>query len=710
MGRSRTMDRDRKDAMRRSSKMLRPALAAAALTLTAVVSIAARTTEYLPEQGVLFDQALARIALDPQRVRIDPDEAALWGTARYRPPRLDLFCDNPWKVSAYTRIRADNLLREAGRPGRILYEMHQEMGAGVRIDLTEDPLARYEQRVKSLGEDALAYALAKLTGRGLTSFRTDAYAQVPQAAREAAALILLAVPDALAYRERALLAPIRREGWDPQEVRDLVWDYVIEYWDETKADEEEDPAYVTRIETLLDRVDWPVLNAGSMLLTLAADRARRTLTDPRVTLAALPFDFTVETPAGRVVIAGVGDNTHTGDALLILDLGGNDFYENAAATGGAAAGASITLDLAGFDVYHNANEAVPGLGAGLLGYGILMDQEGNDEYETRFGGEGFGLFGSGILLDCAGNDQYRGTADVQGCGAFGTGLLVDLDGADRYEIYQYGQGYGYTRGTGLLLDGGGDDEYYAEMEQRPNGGSFGAERHLHFVQGAASGRRGDAIDGHTWAGGVGWLLDAGGDDRYDCDIYGQGSALWFGLGLCVDRGGNDVHRAGGFALGGASHFGVAIFQDDSGNDRYLDVAGQALGNGRDCGIGWFEDREGGDEYRAGPLSLGTGDLNGIGIFWDWSGDDLYLARGTGLGQSRMEQAGTLRDPLLTLGLFADGGGLDRYLRLPALNAPRDTLAVDSLAALDFAGNGRIWTRATERNRVSGAFGVGIDGK
>lgn len=702
--------------MPRSPRLLRTTLATAALALTAVVSLSARTTDYLPEQGELFDQALARIALDPARVRLDAGEVGLWGTARYCPPRLDLFRDNPWKVSAYTRIRADNLLRETGRPSRILYEMHQELGAGVRIDQVVDPLARYEQRVKSMGEDALAYALGKLTGRSLASFRTDAYAQVPQAAREAAALILLAVPDALAYRERALIDPIRQQGWDPQEVRDFVWDYAIEYWDEIQTGENEDPDVVGRLEALLDRVDWPVLNAGAMLLTLAADRARRDLSDPRVTLSRMPFRFAADTPLGRVVIAGAGDDTHAADGtLLILDLGGNDFYENAAVTSGANAGASVTLDLDGFDVYHNPGETTPGLGAGVLGYAVLMDQDGNDEYETRFGGEGFGLFGTGLLYDRAGDDQYRGIADVQGCGVFGTGLLLDLEGSDRYEIYQYGQGYGHTRGAGLLLDGGGDDEYYAEMEQRPNGGSLGADRHRHFVQGAASGRRGDAIDGHTWAGGVGWLIDGGGDDQYDCDIYGQGAGHEFGLGLCIDRGGDDVHRAGGFALGSGTHFGIGVFQDDRGSDRYLDVAAQCLGSGRDCAIGWFEDREGNDAYQAGSLSLGMGDRNGLGIFWDWSGDDVYLARGTGLGQSRMEQAGTLRDPLLTLGLFVDGGGLDRYLRLPAPGALGDpladsTLALDSLAVLDFAGNGRIWTRATERNRVPGAFGVGIDGR
>ena len=701
--------------MPRSSRIVRSTLAAIALVATAAAAFG-RTIEYLPEQGTLFEQALGRIALDPQRVRIDRDEAALWGTAKYAPPRLLLFRDNPWKISAYTRIRAENLLRQQHQPGRILFEAHQELGAGVRIDLIEDPLGRYAQRLKALGDDALAYALGKLTGRSLASFRNDDYARVPQAAREAAALILLAVPDVLEYRERALIAPIRQLGWDPQETQDFVWDYAIEYWDEAETGEEKDPEYVTRIETLLDHVDWPVLNAGAVLIALAADRARRELADSRLELPDTPFRYSAETPFGRVVIAGRGDDSHgTEDCLLILDLGGHDFYECAAATRRAAQGVSVCLDLGGYDVYHNGNETAPGLGAGVFGYGVLIDQEGNDEYETRFGGEGFGLFGTGLLYDLAGDDQYRGTADVQGCGVFGTGVLLDTEGNDRYEIYQYGQGYGYTLGCGLLLDGGGDDEYYAEMEQRPNGGTFGTDRHLHFAQGAASGRRGDYIDGHSWAGGVGWLLDGGGNDRYDCDVYGQGTAYWFGLGICVDRGGDDVHRAGWFSLGGAQHFGVGIFQDDDGNDRYTGIATQCLGHGRDCGIGWFEDRRGNDWYEAGPLTLGTGDLNGLGIFWDWSGDDVYLARGTCLGQSRMEQAGTLRDPMLTLGLFVDGAGQDRYLRLPIESAPRDSLssqpiAIDSLAVLDFGGDGRIWTRATERNRVPGAFGVGIDGK
>jgi len=70
--------------------------------------------------------------------------------------------------------------------------------------------------------------------------------------------------------------------------------------------------------------------------------------------------------------------------------------------------------------------------------------------------------------------------------------------------------------------------------------------------------------------------------------------------------------------------------------------------------------------------------------------------------------------MLTLGLFVDGGGTDAYRRLPGVTPPgapvSEITAIDSLAVLDFTSDGKIWSRATERNRVPGAYGVGIDAK
>ena len=292
-------------------------------------------------------------------------------------------------------------------------------------------------------------------------------------------------------------------------------------------------------------------------------------------------------------------------------------------------------------------------------------------------------------------------------------MLSDTAGEDYYWLYQYGQGYGYTMGCGMLVDALGDDHFHTEILHDPNGGPFGEERFIHFAQGAGYGRRADYTDGHSWAGGVGILADGGGDDRYDCEVYGQGTGYWYAVGICADKGGDDYHNAGWYSLGGSPHMGVGVFQDDQGDDRYHLTHMQSLGNGRDFSVGWFEDSSGNDWYQGGIMTFGVGDINGIGVFWDKAGDDTYLAHGPCFGQSRIEHSGSIRDNMLTLGLFVDGGGTDTYLDLtgsdyiaerpyPPLERPY------GLADFAFAGNGLAWTRATNQNEVPGAYGCAID--
>ncbi len=690
------------------------ALILAAAVLCAAAPLHAKTTAYLARQRALFDQALAEMRLAPEQVRIDAGDVSLWGGGKYRRAILDLYFANPWKISAYTRVQTDNLLEQHEEMARLVFEAHKLTDAGVRLGLIGNPLARYRQRIDLLGGEALARALGELTGRKAESFMTADYGQVPEQVREAAALVLLVVPAVQRYRQLALLDPLRELRIDPNDAYARVWDYAIEGWDEVNAKGNEDPQEARTLEVMLDAVDWPVLNTGATLLAQAVEQARRQLSDPEAEIPPGIYRFSADTPLGRVVLSGGTDDSYRPENyLLILDTSGHDFYESAGATRGPWQGVSVCIDLAGYDIYHNPSSDVAAFGAGVFGYGILVDQEGNDEYECPFVGEGAGLFGTGVLWDLAGDDRYRGTSHLQGCGVFGTGLLIDNAGDDRYDIYQYGQGYGYTLGCGLLLESQGNDEYYAEKVDRPNGGPFGADHHIHFVQGAALGRRADYIDGHSWAGGVGLLVDGAGHDRYTCDVYGQGTGYWYGTGICVDKEGDDVHDAGWYALGSAPHFAVGIFQDDAGEDRYVGTIQQCLGNGRDWSIGWFEDSAGNDWYQAGVMTLGTGDLNGIGVFWDKEGDDAYLTKGPTLGQSRMEQAGTVRDAMLTLGLFVDGGGEDRYVRLPGSAQPSgqyigEIAQIDSLVILDFAGNGKTWKRPTDRNRVPGAYGAGLD--
>jgi len=685
---------------------------ALAFILTSAM-VSARTAAGFQPQAELFERALAQADLTPEDVRLDFEDMALWGGDKYRVSLLNVFFADPWKISPYTRSLTDGLLKSDEDLAALVVSAHKRLDSGVRLGLIGDPLEGYKERLEELGGKNLAVALAELTGCPEADFKTAEYRQLPDAVRDAAALILFAVPDAVHYRELALVEPINKLGLDPDAIYRTVLDYVIVEW---AKEEEEDLETTLLIESLLDNTDWTLLNTGATLTALAAQEARRMLAETDATLLAQDFDFRVNTQLGYIVLSGASDGYYSGDDhLLIIDTGGGDAYASCAANRSFDNSVSVCIDLDGDDSYRNEDAASPAFGAGVFGYSILIDCAGDDSYKTPYVGEGCGVFGTGVLWDGSGDDSYSGYRSLQGCGTFGAGILVDNAGNDSYELYEYGQGYGYTMGCGYLIDSSGDDLYRGleEPAELSNGGPFGEERFIHFAQGAAFGRRADFTDGHGWAGGVGILVDGAGDDRYECQVYGQGTGYWYGIGMCVDKGGDDYHHAGWYSLGSSPHFAIGIMQDDAGDDRYVLKQMQSIGNGRDWSIGWFEDAAGNDWYQGGIMSFGTGDVNGLGVFWDRSGDDVYMAQVPCFGQSRMSSAGSLRDYMLTLGLFVDGGGLDTYLLLPIDSHPSGGYAdiildISGLEMFEGVGDGECWARATRGNEVPGTHGVGVD--
>jgi len=686
---------------------------ALALLLASIIAVAKTADDCLP-QYELFEHALGQADLTPRDVRIDFEDMALWGGDKYRVSLLDVFFADPWKISPYTRSLTDGMLKSDEDIAALTVSAHKRLDSGVRLGLISDPLESYKMRIEELSGKNLAVALAELTGRPEPEFKSAEYRQLPDALRDAAALILFAVPDALHYRELGLAKPINRMGLDTDAVYRAVLDYVIVEWEE--EEEGEDLENTLLIESLLDNTDWSLLNTGATLMALAAQEARRMLAETDATLLTGDFDYRVNTPQGYVVLSGISDGYYSGDDhLLIIDTAGDDAYASCAANRSFGNSVSICIDLDGDDSYRNEDATSPAFGAGVFGYSILIDCAGDDSYETPYVGEGCGVFGTGLLWDGSGNDSYSGFRSLQGCGTFGTGILVDNAGDDSYELYEYGQGYGYTMGCGYLIDSTGDDLYRGleEPAELSNGGPFGEERFIHFAQGAAFGRRADFTDGHGWAGGVGILADGAGDDHYECQVYGQGTGYWYGIGMCVDKEGNDYRHAGWYSLGSSPHFAIGILQDDAGDDRYVLKQMQSIGNGRDWSIGWFEDAEGNDWYQGGIMCFGTGDVNGLGVFWDRSGDDVYMAQTPCFGQSRMESGAGLRDFMLTLGLFVDGGGNDTYLRLPGDGRPRGGYAdiiqdIGELEVFKGVNNGERWARATQGNEVPGSHGVGVD--
>ncbi|HLE97609.1 MAG TPA: hypothetical protein VI997_09590 [Candidatus Thermoplasmatota archaeon] len=193
------------------------------------------------------------------------------------------------------------------------------------------------------------------------------------------------------------------------------------------------------------------------------------------------------------------ETTVVGWSAFLLDLAGNDSYVPTRAcgvNGGGAKGAGTLIDLSGDDIYD-----APGWrtnGGAFMGFGYLRDERGNDLYtSTEFGVNG-GAYGPGLgtLIDLAGDDVYRAALfGTNGGGVdFGRGSLFDLDGYDEYLADGAGVNGGGLSGFGTLVDVAGNDRYTA--------GTWA-------VNGGAA-----ALSNCFCPPGVGVLIDLGGHDVY----------------------------------------------------------------------------------------------------------------------------------------------------------------------------------------------------
>jgi hypothetical protein len=391
------------------------------------------------------------------------------------------------------------------------------------------------------------------------------------------------------------------------------------------------------------------------------------------------FALDWESPWGWIRIRGGGNDTVDGtNALLIVDLGGNDTYTGGVAASTAERPIGLLLDMAGDDVYTSD---VPAQGAGLCGVGVLIDAAGNDRYEAQRYAQGVGQFGLGVLADLDGDDNYFVKFSGQGCGYFGVGLLFDVAGHDTYKIYGDGQGLGGVAGVGVLADRTGNDKYTAVREcsvtGRPSYHSPNLDVGVSNAQGCGMGRRGDGADGHSWAGGLGALLDGAGDDVYTAGNWSMGTGYWFGIGLLHDRGGDDEYHGVCWSQGSGAHFCIGVLVDEAGDDLHLSEANSqlALAAAHDFTIGILLDVAGDDVYSVETSGLAFSINRSIALLLDLGGDDVYKT-----DLKRREEAKqpprpgiALNDPgfrargvtsyfadTTSLALFLDLGGDDTY--------------------------------------------------
>jgi hypothetical protein len=673
-------------------------LGCACLLTLILTTSATREQQLLGPQAALFEQALAQAGLSMDDARIDLDDRGFFGGDKYRLPFFDALTNDPWKLSPYTRKLTDQLIAPGTDMTGVLIAAQLRLSQGIRLGLLGDPVEPYAKRVADSGDNALDIALSELWGgTAHEPLSHDDLAAAPAPVRNAAALYLFALPDILRQRHNALAPALAASKLDPAKAYPATLGALGAADQFLGIGEESGGALM--LETLADNCDFHLLNAGGTLATAVVQRMTVDLVTAQ--LGDASFKLALPTPHGWVELSGAQPDTHRDYAhyALVIDTGGHDQY-GPVAVSSFDSPCSVCIDLAGDDLYSNT-DAGPAFGAGVFGYGIHVDLAGNDTYESSYASEGCGIFGVGILADAAGDDTYSGIGPVQGAGCFGTGILIDDSGVDAYNAYQLSQGFGYTLGVGLLLDRVGNDIYTGNDTDIRFPSAQSPEHNSSFVQGTGMGRRADFSDGHSWAGGVGMLVDGAGDDKYSCGVFGQACAYWYGVGILADKSGADQYNGVWYVQAADAHFGLCALQDDAGDDKYVATMNMAQGAGHDFSIGWLEDSAGNDSYSAPNLSLGGANANGIGVLWDKGGDDTYLSTGVTLGAAGGVASPSVREFMLNLGIFIDGGGSDGYWESKGVDAEP--------TAWPFAGDGKLWRRDPMSTPAGQwEFGVGVD--
>ncbi|MCB1221366.1 MAG: PKD domain-containing protein [Planctomycetales bacterium] len=493
-------------------------------------------------------------------------------------------------------------------------------------------------------------------------------------------------------------------------------------------------------------IDYADLFQGASVLTNAMDEFHAFLDG---WTPGASFDFQVRTSLGDIRVTGDGDDVinlpdwdggmENGFYLLQVDIGGNDDYHCHA--GGNAALANpiaICIDYAGNDEYFRlddpddvdrtvvpSNDDTHQQGSGRLGYGLLLDLEGNDSYDAVRLSQGCSNFGVGILCDLGGDDSYGVEAMGQGASLVGIGVLLDLDGMDNYACWSRAQGFSSFRGVGILSDRGGDDDTYtAESTGDPAKPEYGdgIGGVLNYAQGCARGKfpSGDASlpDGDPFVGsaGLGLLCEDGGTDSYSAGIFSQAVSFYEGTGMLLELGGDDNYAGDRFCGSIAILRAAAMLWDRSGADQYLYTGLGGCAVASDYAVTWLLDGSGDDTYEADSACMASGLKNSFSYMLDFDGNDSYTVLNTpirpSLGSAYYDEFDDPfdgdgdRDLTPTLGLFVDiGPGADTYnLPEPMLDRDGNVLTV---------ADDKIWVRAKHTVLEPGwhnyEYGVGADG-
>lgn len=410
-------------------------------------------------------------------------------------------------------------------------------------------------------------------------------------------------------------------------------------------------------EGLLARVDVSAIRRAGYLL---AQGVQDEIGQLKEAAKAQAYSGIIRVTVNGVVveIGGTGPDQHQStDAVLTLDLGGNDRY---AGRYGAGVGyCSLLIDLSGDDTYDVPDLSI---GAAVLGVGIAHDLQGDDRYLGRSICFGSALVGVGALVDESGIDEYRSASTAQGFAMQGQGLLLDGRGDDSYRLGLLGQGGAQSHGLGMLIDKQGDDQY--------RGGDLVPSS---YVENATYARCQGFGEGDS---ALGVLVDASGKDIYRGDLNCQGFGANKGAGALIDADGSDVYVASHDSQARGTQLGAGYVVDSSGNDLYAVRVANSHAFSSSGGLAVFVDRAGDDVYSGRESRPASAGAESTSLFLDSGGDDVYQGA---------PGATTLTRGAGSIAVFADLTGTDRY---------RD--GMDN----GFAGADGLWGSAVDSNTAN----------
>ncbi|MEW6250510.1 MAG: hypothetical protein AB1716_07670, partial [Planctomycetota bacterium] len=391
-----------------------------------------------------------------------------WPTAEYKLRAFDALFAEPLDTLAYTRTLAEaawekldpaQLDQKTPSTDGNLFQAVQRLG----LDAKFGGFRGYHTNLLAADTplDEAIVRLMQTAGRATEGYTFGMKLPYPQP-RAALAERLKVLPEGVSpILGRLVLNIVEAQRWAELAFR--------------KVDAADRLTVATRLnigEEMIDAVDYcPAVDDVARAwdeasMWYAAQKCVQALDDARVALQQVgrerewpEFACDWETPWGWIRVRGGGrDEVEGHDALLIVDLGGDDTYTGPVAASAAGLPISLLLDLGGADTY-TSDQGRPAQGAGLCGVGILIDTAGADRYTAERYAQGVGQFGFGLLADLGGDDEYFCKFSGQACGYFGVGLLFDVAGDDKYKLYAEGQGLGGVGGVGVLADRAGDDRY-----------------------------------------------------------------------------------------------------------------------------------------------------------------------------------------------------------------------------------------------------------